>query len=80
MQQLNVMRIKFLQSVGEVRHSWAKGGEYSLPKSEAEYYIRVGLAEEVKEEDTQQRPLKKLKDVREFEAEKVRTRPVKSKK
>ena len=54
------MKVKFLKSISEMRHTYAKGGEYSLPKNEAEYYIKIDFAESVKEPE----PTRPLKTVR----------------
>ncbi|MHA1169812.1 MAG: hypothetical protein ACTSRU_18440 [Candidatus Hodarchaeales archaeon] len=62
-----MIRVQFLESIGGRDFNYGRGGYYTLPASEAEYYIRVGLAEKVKEEEKEVRPLRK----------KVQKRPVK---
>lgn len=70
-----MIRVQFLESISGINFNFGRGGYYTLPTSEAEYYIREGIAkkaEETKEKDKSVRPLKKPKS----KAKRVSTRPV----
>ncbi len=54
------MKVKFLKTVGEPRKTYHRGIEYDLPKHDAEYYIRDGLAEKGSDPVKEKRPLKPL--------------------
>ncbi len=63
------MKIRFLKTVGEIKNTFRKGKVYDFLRSEGQYYIDVGCAEKVKEENSTEsvpikkpiRPLKKKK-------------------
>jgi len=66
------MKVKFNEAVGGPHISVGTGGVIDLPRSDAEYWIRIGLAELVEEkEEPRQRPVT-VQQVR-----KKVTRPVK---
>ena len=44
------MKVQFLKSVAGMHFNYGRGGIYSLPTSEAEYYISKGMAKKVEEE------------------------------
>jgi len=81
------MKVQFLKSVAGMHFNYGRGGIYSLPTSEAEYYISKGMAKKAEEEGGHKavRPLKKTVEKKlikkpvkkpKSKAKKVSTRPV----